>query len=121
MRIVLLLVFSFSLPTFASIDSTRLQMELDYLVEQARDLELSNIEPTKTKEITTTNLKFKRSKNQTNILSLEDEFDIVRTKYSAPKRTNTDFNEAKDKFIDSEQERKPVRMNGLVPKGLFKE
>jgi hypothetical protein len=113
MRIVLLILFTVSLPAFSSIDRTRLQMELDYLLEEARDIELNEKGQTDRKQVANKDLKFKRSANQSDILSLEDEFDSVKAQYSAPKR--------KENFIESKIEKKPVRMDGLVPKDLFEE
>ena len=123
MRIVILTVFLFSLPSFGSIDRTRLQMELDYLLEEARDIDLQQpIKKADQKQAINNNLKFKRAINKSDILPLEEEFDSVKTQYSAPRRMKSKRqNQEKEVFIESEQKTNPVRMNGLVPKDLFKE
>jgi hypothetical protein len=112
MRIVILFVFTLSLPIFASIDRTRLQMELDYLQAEASEKENQ-------KTVITKNLKFKRNVNKSEVLSLEKEFDSVKTQYSAPRRNEPTKDD--EGFIESDQPKSQVRMNGLVPKGLFKE
>lgn len=126
MRILITLLFVTSTLDFAyaSIDRTRLQMELNYLLDDSREqdpMEETTSKMTSAKEKTSiSNLKFTRNANKNSpILPLEDEFDKVEIKYSAPNRTIHDSKQ--DKFTPSEKVSKPVKMNGLVPKSLFEE
>ncbi len=92
-------------------------MELDYLLEDARQSKL--FKTGKLKNVPNQNnaskLKFNRkTAKSSDILSLEDEFDKIQIKQSGPSRN------LKKKFIESKTDKKNTRVNGLIPKEMFK-
>ena len=124
MRIVLLSIFALSPSiSLANVDSTRLQMELDYLLSGSQETKVEKNEmsdqykeqtPPEIEKLKRLELSRLKNKN-TDILPLESEFDRVKVQYSAPQRA-----EDKSKsYIESNKE--PVRINGLIPKGIVSE